>query len=386
MPDPDEASRLHHSRFGHAPAHVAFAPGRIEFIGNHTDYNGGLVLGAAVEEGVTAAGARREDGKIAMVSGEDAAVEVPVEGLAPREGDDAWANYPLGVAAMMREDGVDLAGGFSLAVTSDLPSGAGLSSSAALELATAHVLAALFGHEAGTAVMARLCRRAENEFVGMPCGILDQGVSAFGRAGHLVRIDCATETFATLPLPAGARFWIFNSNRKHTLVDSAYADRHRECMEAVKCLREADPSVRTLSDVDERALRANRELLGEPFFRRALHVVTENARVRSVESALAADDLEAVGAAINASHESSRVNFENSTAELDALVGWLNQQPGVHGARLTGGGFGGAVLALTGEAFGEREADRVRRAYAGTFGIEASVLASAPGAGARLLV
>lgn len=386
MPDEDEVSRLHHACFGGGPERVAFAPGRIEFIGNHTDYNGGLVLGAAVEEGITAAGARRDDGTVALVSSEGPAVELSADSLAPLEGEDAWANYPAGVAAIFREAGTDLGGGFSLAVTGDLPSGAGLSSSAALELATAQVLAALFGRQMETAAMARLCRRAENEFVGMPCGILDQGVSAFGRAGHLVRIDCAAETFGTVPVPAGARFWIFNSNRKHALVDSAYADRHRECMEAAICLREADPSVRTLSDVDEAGLRAHRELLGEPLFRRALHVVSENARVRAVESALAGDDLEAVGEALNASHESSRVNFENSTEELDALAGWLNEQPGTYGARLTGGGFGGAVLALTGPGFGEREADRVRRAYAGAFGIEASVLASAPGEGARLLV
>ncbi|NBB79519.1 MAG: galactokinase [Verrucomicrobia bacterium] len=383
--DTSATQQLFKQRFHATPAHFAFAPGRIEFIGNHTDYNGGLVMGAAVTEGITVAIAPREDGMIHLVSELGGLVKIPLGNYEPLEGEASWTNYPIGVTKIMSESGMSTPTGYNLAVTSTLPVGAGMSSSAAIELATAKALAALYGFETDTAGYARIGRRAENEFVGMPCGILDQGVSAFGRADHLVKIDCATERFATEPMPGEAHFWIFNSNKKHALVDSAYADRHRECHEALAQLRSDYPEARTLSEISQSQLDASHDRLDEVLYRRAAHIIGENDRVRAVQSALLNGDLQAVGAALSASHESSRHNFENSIPELDTLFELLKLQPTVYGARLTGGGFGGAVMALTNPGFGQAQADVIAAAYEAKHGIQPSIFHTRAGEGARLL-
>lgn len=371
--------------FSGQPTHYAFAPGRIEFIGNHTDYNGGLVMGAAVTEGITVAVSLREDATICIVSDAGDLVEIPLGDYKPLQGSASWTNYPVGVTKVMSELGMATPTGYNMAVTSTLPSGAGMSSSAAFELATAKALAALYGYETDTAGFARIGRKAENEFGGMPCGILDQGVSAFGKVNHLVKINCATETFATEPMPRGAHFWIFNSNKKHALVDSAYADRHRECHQALAQLQADYPEAKTLSEISEAQLAASKPKLDELLFLRAAHIVGENARVRAVEAALLNDDLKAIGATLNGSHESSRLNFENSIEELDTLVDLLKLQPSVYGARLTGGGFGGAVMALTNADFGQAQADVIAAAYEAKHGLKASIFHTRAGDGAKLL-
>jgi galactokinase len=376
---------LFHERYGAEPEQMAFAPGRIEFIGNHTDYNGGLVMGAAVAEGLTLAVRRREDQEVVLSSGSLGVVEARLDNITPLTGKASWANYPLGVIKVLLESGMEMPVGCEIAVTSTLPSGAGMSSSAAFELSTAYALAALYGFECDRAGFARIGRQAENEFVGMPCGILDQGVSAFGERDALVRIDCAKEIYRTEAMPAGTHFWIFDSNEKHALVDSAYADRHRECHEALALLQKYYPEAKTLSDLSCEQVKAQAEALGDLLTRRALHITGENARVRIVEAALKSGDLATVGTALYASHESSRLNFENSTAALDCLVSELAQQPEVYGARLTGGGFGGAVMAFTSSDFSEAEADAVAKAYQAKIGREATVIHTRAGEGARLL-
>ncbi len=381
----EAAIQLFEKTFGAPPERLAFAPGRIEFIGNHTDYNGGLVMGTAVSEGITVAVRRLSDGAVRLVSGAGDRVETDLDGMTRREGKASWSNYPIGVATVMRAAGMKMETGFELAVAADLPSGAGLSSSAAFELATARALAEIYGFDADTAEFARLARQAENEFVGVPCGILDQGVSAFGRGDHLVRIDCREESFTLIPLPPRVHFWIFNSNNKHSLVDSCYAERHNQCLAARDILRKRFPDIRDLADCSEDQVRSLADELGDVLFRRALHVVTENARVREVEAALAASDLRAVGRALLASHESSRDNFENSIAELDFLVERLRDQPGVHGARLTGGGFGGAVMAFTGPEFTKAHAREVETAFNANFSRHATIFHTRSGDGARLL-
>ncbi len=376
---------LFQKHFTGEPAHYAFAPGRIEFIGNHTDYNGGLVMGAAVTEGITVAVSLRDDAVISIVSDAGDLVEIPLGDYKPLKGASSWTNYPIGVTKVMTDAGMATPTGYNMAVTSTLPAGAGMSSSAAFELATAKALAALYGYETDTAGFARLGRKAENEFVGMPCGILDQGVSAFGKADHLVKINCATESFAVEPMPKGAHFWIFNSNKKHALVDSAYADRHRECHEALAQIQVKHPDVESLSCVHPEHLKLAKQELDPLLFRRAAHIVGENARVRAVETALAEGDLKTVGEALNASHESSRVNFENSIEELDTLVDLLKLQRNVFGARLTGGGFGGAVMALTDADFGQQHADIIAAAFEAKHGIQPSIFHTRAGDGAQLL-
>lgn len=335
-------------RFGREPEIVARAPGRIEFIGNHTDYNGGSVLGATIDRAVHVALAAREDDAVHLVStsmGDE--VAVTFEGLAPLTRSVAWANYPLGVLKVMLDEGIAVRRGFNLLVESDLPVGAGMSSSAALEVATAYGILALNRVSISRKRLVTLCRRAENEFVGVPCGILDQGVSAFGSAGGLVHIDCWSHHFSTLSLPASCRFWVFESGQKHALIDSKYAERHGECQEAFRILKRVQPDATCLARFPSSFIREMRSELGETRYRRALHVTEENRRVAATVEALRKGDLETVGQLLVESHESSRTLFENSCSELDALVELLSREPEVYGARLSGGGFGGAVMALT---------------------------------------
>lgn len=367
------------------PEHTAFAPGRIEFIGNHTDYNGGLVMGAAVTEGITACVSRRSDRAIHLISDGAALVVVSLDDLKQVSGSASWTNYPIGVTKVMQNMGMEMAFGFNIAVTSTLPAGAGMSSSAAFELATALTLGELYGYKVDKVGLARIGRKAENEFVGMPCGLLDQGVSAFGEVNSLVSIDCATEVFGTTQMPKDTHFWIFNSNKKHALVDSAYADRHKECHDALAILQKTFPAAKTLSDINQAQLDVSQDALGDLLYRRACHIVGENDRVRVVKSALASGDLNVVGGALNASHASSRLNFENSVEQLDVIVELLMEQPHMYGARLTGGGFGGAVMAFTSSEFGDEQVQAVASAYRVKCGLAATVIHTQAGQGAHLL-
>jgi galactokinase len=367
--------------YGRAPEICAYAPGRIEFIGNHTDYNGGTVLGAALDRGVWVALAGRADARRQWASDQcPARVASRADDGAKREGAESWVNYPLGVLAALPEFGVAAPAGFDFLAMSNLPSGAGLSSSAAIELASALAFLEMAGVRPARETVVKIGRHAENHFVGVPCGILDQGVSGFGQKNKLVWIDCRGPVFATVPLPAAAHFWIFNTHTKHALVDGLYAARHRECMTAARAL-----GVGLLVETNGAALAAAETNLPPESARRARHVVEEIARVAAARTALEGGDLVAVGRLLTASHRSSQWLFENSTAELDFLVDALVAAPSVFGARLTGGGFGGAVMALTGAAFGEAEAHAVAAAYREKFGATPEILHAQTGDGAALI-
>lgn len=367
--------------FGRQPEIVARAPGRIEFIGNHTDYNGGTVLGAAIDRGVWVAYASRADGQRRFASDQRGEIiSVPAAAIQRQEGPARWTNYPLGILASLPEFGLRGPAGFDYLAMSDLPAGAGLSSSAAIELASALAFLGAVGSEPERETVVKLGRHAENHFVGVPCGILDQGVSGFGRENHLVFIDCRGPRFTTVPMPAGAHFWIFNTHTKHALVDGFYAQRHRECAEAARAL-----GVPLLADVSPDALAAAADRLNPVAFKRARHVVEEIARVAAAVTALRQDDLAAVGRLLTASHRSSQTLFENSTPELDLLVDVLTGTAHVHGARLTGGGFGGAVMALTSAEFGDAQARGVAEAYAARFGARPDVLHARTGDGAAVV-
>jgi galactokinase len=367
--------------YGHAPTVLAWAPGRIEFIGNHTDYNGGTVLGAAIDRGMWVAVAPAPAGTLSFATDlQRGVVIVPTSAPGKQAGQQRWVNYPLGVWTSFREFGWQQPDGLEYFVCSNLPVGAGLSSSAAIELASALAYLGLTGGDPARADVAALGRHAENHFVGVPCGILDQGVSGFGRKNHLVFIDCRGPRFETVPMPAGAHFWVFNTHAKHALIDGLYAARHRECMDAAKGL-----GVSLLADVTPAQLEQKRARLPEVNYRRAKHVVEEIDRVARVRAALAAGDLPEVGRLLTASHRSSQTQFENSTPELDFLVETLTATPHVYGARLTGGGFGGAVMAFTDAEFSDAEAARVADAYAGRFGSRPDVLHCETGEGAERL-
>ena len=367
--------------YGHAPEAVARAPGRIEFIGNHTDYNGGTVLGAAINLGVWVAVRKAAGGELHFATASQRGmVTVPTRDPRKQSGAQRWTNYPLGVWVSFPKFGLRQPAGLDYLAVSDLPVGAGLSSSAAIELASALAYLALTGEQPPRETVVKLGRYAENNFVGVPCGILDQGVSGFGRKDHLVFIDCRGPRFETVPLPAGAHFWIFNTHAKHALIDGLYATRHRECLDATAAL-----GVGLLADVTPAQLEQSKTRLSGVGYRRAKHVVEEIDRVARVRAALAGGDLAGVGRLLTASHRSSQTQFENSTAELDLLVDTLTLTPHVHGARLTGGGFGGAVMALTDAKFSTRQAAQVAKVYARQFGSTPDVLHCETGDGAAVI-
>ncbi|MDX2109134.1 MAG: galactokinase [Verrucomicrobiota bacterium] len=360
--------KLFEETFGRLPQAVTCAPGRIEFIGNHTDYNGGLVLGAAIDRSVKVAVARREDDRIHLKSlMETQDVQTSLSSVIRQTGARFWANYPLGVLESLKQDGLLPDKGFDLLVTSDVHPGAGLSSSAAFELASALAFSSIYNFPMTRERLVMAARRAENEFVGVPCGILDQAVSCFGKEDHLVLIDCKQITFTTVPLPKGVNFWIFNTNVKHNLVTSLYATRHQECMEAVRLIKQSLPEIDCLADVTPKQLKAHLHELPKKIGLRARHVVEENQRVKDTIAALAKGDLRTVGTLLLASHESSRKLFENSCPELDTFVDLLKKRAHVFGARLTGGGFGGAVMAMTGPEFTEVQASEVAADFAARY-------------------
>src|SRR3954466_3937526 len=368
-------------RFDVEPTVVARAPGRVEFIGNHTDYNGGAVLGAAIDRYVWVAAAPNPTGRLRLFSvGGKSILELPSDPGTKITGSDSWANYPLGVWRSLKDFHLPQPAGFDLLVDSDLPPGAGLSSSAALELSTALALLSLAGKaDLPTAELAAVGRHAENKYVGVPCGILDQGTSAHGRAGHLVHIDCRGPVFSRVPFPAGAHLWIFNTREKHALIDGYYATRHQECLEAAKLL-----GVKFLADLTPAQLAPLERKLPPALAKRAKHIVEEHARVHDTVEALRRGDLATVGRLLTASHRSSQHLFENSTPALDQLVDLLEKHPAVYGARLTGGGFGGAVMALTKDSFSEADANGIARAYAAKHGTAPEVIHLQAADGAKI--
>jgi galactokinase len=309
-------------------------------LGNHTDYNQGVVLAAAIDRGLTVAGISRTDESIILTSvGARDRIHASLRDLQP-QGDGHWANYPLGVVAEFMRAGFEIRG-FDAEISGDLPAGAGLASSAALEVATAGLLMKL--HELRLAPMeiARLCRRAENDFAGVQSGLLDQASSVFGRADHVVYLDCQKEEVRLIPFPAECALIIAESGSKHALVQSLYNTRREECAAAAEAL-----GVESLREVTPEHLELGGGALAPVIFRRAAHIVGENDRVWRALAALETGDAETLGALLNASHESSRTNFENSTPELDRLVTLARSFPGTLGSRLTGGGFGGGTVSL----------------------------------------
>ena len=317
---------------------TAYAPGRVELLGNHTDYNEGYVLSAAIDRGVTITGSRTDDARISLNSSTmRLAATAELGDIRPAR---TWADYPLGVVKCLVDEGFPL-GGFDAEIASDLPVGAGLSSSAAVEVATATLLVKLFHLELEPLRLARLCRKAENEFVGMNCGLLDQVSSVFGRKNHAIFLDCRNETVENVPFPSDLALLITHSGVKHALVGGEYNERREQCFEAARLM-----GAKALRDVTLEQMEAARSDLPEQIYRRALHIVGENERVLQGVDFLKNGEAERFGKLMFESHESSRFNFENSSRELDDLVLLASKEEGVLGSRLTGGGFGGATVSL----------------------------------------
>ncbi|MFI0405170.1 galactokinase [Actinomadura sp. 3N508] len=348
--------------YGREPEGVWYAPGRVNLIGEHTDYNGGLVLPFALPLGVSVAAARRDDGVLEVRSHQArAGVTAPIDGgTVVSEGwpaERAWAAYPVGVARVLREHGV---GGASLLIDSDLPQGAGLSSSAALECATALALCELYGIRIDRPELARLAQRAENEQVGMPCGLMDQSASLLCKAGHALMLDCRSGLSGQVPFdPAasGLALLVVDTRASHALTGGEYGTRRAECEAAAAAL-----GVEALRDV--RDLAGALGTLRDPVLRRRVqHVVTENHRVEAAVGLLRAGAVAELGAMLNASHLSLRDQFEVSWPEADAAVD-AALRAGARGGRMVGGGFGGSMIVLVPAEKADRVRDAITAAYA----------------------
>jgi galactokinase len=368
-------------RTGRDPDGVWAAPGRVNLIGEHTDYNDGFVLPVAIDRLVLAAAGRRDGGRLRLWSlqaGPPADLELAAVGPGRVEG---WAAYPAGVAWALGQAGVEL-GGADLVIDGDVPAGAGLSSSAALECAAATALADLHGAGLDRPTLAALARRAENEVVGVPSGAMDQMVSMLGRAGHALFLDTRTMETEQVPMPleaAGLCLVVIDTRAGHRLVDGAYADRRAACEAAAATL-----GVPALRDATLDQVEAATAALGDPGLRRARHVVTENARVLEAVALLRAGDLGRLGPLLAASHASLRDDYEVSSPELDTAVE-AAVVAGAVGARMTGAGFGGSAIALAPAGLAGQVGDRAREAFAAAGFGPPEVTAVVPSDGARRL-
>ena len=327
------------------PPRLFRAPGRVNLIGEHTDYNDGFVMPVAIDFFTQIILFPLEARMIEFYSDNfKEKVVLDFDNL-PKSRSRHWSDYVVGVALMLIREGHELRGA-RLMISSDVPIGSGLSSSAALEVATAYALATTSDLKIERIELAKLCRRAENEFVGARVGIMDQFVSFFGETDKALLLDCRSLEFEHLPVPPSAQLVICNTMVKHDLASGAYNERRQQCEEGVKLLRTVLPNVTALRDVPSQQLEEHRKELPEVIYRRCRHVVTENERVLDAASALKQGDVAKFGQLMNQSHQSLRDDFEVSCAELDLMVGLARKVEGVFGARMTGGGFGGCTVNL----------------------------------------
>lgn len=370
-------------RFGAEPDVLVRAPGRVNLIGEHTDYNDGFVLPLAIERAVWI-GLRPRTDRVVRLGSVDFEDEVVfelgrLERGALEPGGAGWGEYVKGTAWALEQAGHGLVG-WEGVLASDVPIGAGLSSSAALELATARAFAAVSGLEWDPAAMARLAQRAENEWVGMNCGIMDQMISAAGREGHAVLIDCRTLATTPVPLPHGTVVVIMDTATRRGLVDSAYNERRRQCEQAAAVF-----DLPALRDLSIDALEARADELDPVTARRARHVVTENARTLAAAEAMRAGDAAELGSLMDASHASLRDDFEVSSDALDAIVDMARAQPGCHGARMTGAGFGGCGVALVEAGASKGFAEAVASEYERRMELEPRIYVTAAADGASVV-
>lgn len=352
--DFDQIFSTYIQKFGKKPDLISQAPGRVNLLGEHIDYNDGLVLPVAIDRRVQIAASLRADRMVTLVAKDlEKDVTFSLDNLnakidihdQPLPG---WAHYPAGVAWSLQEVGKETPG-FDAVYSSDVPIGAGLSSSAAVEVAFAVLWQELGGWQMDRMTLARRCQRAENAYVGVSCGLMDQFASAHGVADHALCFDTRNLYWEPVPVPPGMSIIIADSGVRRSLTTSAYNERRASCEKAVEILRQYLPEIRSLRDVPTTVFAAYRDQLPDPVVKRAEHVVREIARVESAVTALKRQDAQTFGALMNAGHTSLRDLYEVSTPELDSLVEIAQGLPGCAGARLTGAGFGGCTVNLVEE-------------------------------------
>jgi galactokinase len=362
------------ARFGMA-ASVYRAPGRVNLIGEHTDYNDGFVLPVAIEFSCWVAAAPRSDRKLVIHSNNfDETVEATLDSLSLPVRND-WSNYPLGVAWVLERAGKMLCGA-NILINGEVPLGAGLSSSAAIEVAVGFALLHQGGNSIDLAELAQLCQKAENDFVGARVGIMDQFVSCHGRASHALLLDCRSLEYKLVRLPPGIQLVICNTMVKHEVASSEYNVRRAECEGGVRTLRTVLPGIRALREVTPKQLEEHASILGQKVFSRCRHVVTENERVKSAVRALETGDIRALGPLMHDSHRSLRDDYEVSCKELDLMTEIATTQRGVVGARMTGGGFGGCTINLVESADVEAFLRNVSAQYLAQTGLKPEIYIS----------
>jgi galactokinase len=359
------------------------APGRINLIGEHTDYNDGFVMPVAIDRHTTVTARPRGDRGLTVASTTFSnAPQMRLDDLGAGPSG-SWSDYVRGVAAVLERRGHRLHGA-DLEIESDVPAGAGLSSSAALEVASGYALLDLAGIPVDLTELARACQDAEHEFVGTRCGIMDQFIACHGRAGHALLLDTRTLAATFVPLPADVAIVVGNTMTKHTLATDGYNERRADCEAGVRALAVRLARIRALRDVSFADLEANADVLSERVYRRCRHVVTENARTLSAAEALRDGDLARFGVLMGASHASLRDDYEVSTPELDAMVEAAREH-GAIGARMTGGGFGGCTVNLVKADDAARFARDLATAYEARTGRTPEIYTCRPANGVEAL-
>ena len=357
-----------------ADVRIFFAPGRVNLIGEHTDYNGGHVFPCALSLGTYAAVKVRPDSKIRLYSmnfEKDGIIEADASANLVNSPEYKWANYPLGIVETFRKRGMQLNSGFDILYFGTIPNGSGLSSSASIEVLTGYCLSELYGFNVTKQDLALIGQDSENNFNGMNCGIMDQFASAFGKAGHAIFLDTATLKYEYVPVDLkGIKIVISNTNVKHELTSSGYNDRRRESETALKDLQSVT-DIKALGELNEETFsKYSHAIKDEICFRRARHAVTENLRTIEAVKALNAGDIAAFGKLMNASHESLDKDYEVTCPELNILAETEQNLPGVIGARMTGGGFGGCTVALVHEESIDALTEKTKEIYKEKTGID----------------
>ena len=395
MKETELVTKAFAEKFGSAEGvRLFFAPGRVNLIGEHTDYNGGHVFPCAISLGTYAAARKRNDRKVRLYSANfpNAGVtETSLDELVPLE-KAGWAGYPKGVIWAFGQRGYTIEHGFDMVIYGDIPAGAGLSSSASLEVLTGFVLRSLFGEEDSRIAsvtneeLALIGQQSENEYNGMHCGIMDQFASAMGKEGNAIFLDTNTMQFEYAPIELGGmKLMITNTNKKHSLVDSEYNLRREQCTRALKDLQTKLP-VKTLGDLSIEEFEANKMLItDEVCRRRAKHAVYENQRTIKAVAALKAGDIVTFGKLMNESHVSLRDDYETSCREADILAEEAWKIPGVLGSRITGGGFGGCTVSIVKDEAADEFKEKIGAVYLKKVGYPASFYMLRIGSGPKEL-
>jgi len=369
--------------FGTRPQ-IFRAPGRVNLIGEHTDYNDGFVMPAAVGFSTFVAIAARADRKLVIHSEQfSGSFEFELDHL-PRQRTGNWCDYVLGVATVLHQQGHQFAGA-NVLIHGEVPIGAGLSSSAAIEVGSALALLSLGDARVPLPEIARLCRQAENNFVGARVGIMDQFVSCMGKAGHAILLDCRSLEPKFVPIPANLRLVVCNTMVKHDLATGAYNTRRAECEEGVKYFAKHNPEIHALRDLSPELLDQHAQAVPATIWKRCCHVVRENQRTVDAARALAHNDLARVRELMRESHRSLRDLYEVSCRELDIMVEAAEDLPGFFGGRMTGGGFGGCTVNLVGQESASEFAARVIERYQEATRITPQVYICAAENGAEVL-